>query len=119
MPIPPCQDLWANGAPALTSLSLLRQHLLGFLLQFVIDCLGRTVTVDDTETVSGLEPLEFAGHPALVFEKAVEHVAREAQVHPALPIVQREVLGEIPLDENFRRYFEIEHRIGHQGNAVK
>src|SRR5216117_2318749 len=94
-----------DWSPSSMMFSLACQHLFSFLLQLDVDRFGRTVTVDNAEAISGLQALKLIGHQPLVFEKAVEHVARQAQVHSALPVIQCEILREVPLDEDLGGHF--------------
>src|SRR5688572_18876100 len=87
------------------------QHGLDALLEFREDGVRGAMSVNDREAVKGLQSLELLLDLRLVFQKGIEHVAREAHVHAALPIVEREVLLESALDKFFRRDIEIEHRV--------
>ena len=89
------------------------------LPQFVVDRGVRPFSADDREPVDGLQPTKRVAHRGLIFEEAVEHVPRKPQVHAAFPIVQGLVLSEDPLHQLFRGHFQIEDRIGNEGDAVK
>ncbi len=54
----------------------------------------------------------------LVFDEAGVHVRRAMHVHPGFPIVQHRMFSQISLNENFRTHCQIEHGVGHKGNAV-
>ena len=66
-----------------------------------------------------LHPSEGVAHAALVLQEAVEHVARQAQVHAAFPVVERLLLGEDTLHQLLGPHLQVEHRVGHQRDAVQ
>src|ERR1051325_10550775 len=87
-------------------------------LQIDVDFVGRPVSIHDGEAVGGLEALEMFGHERLVLQETVEHVARQAEVHAAFPIIERGALGEVALHKFLGGDVEVKDRVGHEGDAV-
>src|SRR5882672_5467732 len=89
--------------------SLSCQHNAGFFSQLHVNRFRRAHAIKDRETVDGLQmPKRFFDGP-LVLHEAIEHIARKADIHPALPIVERHVLGEVPLNEFLEWHVEIKY----------
>src|SRR6267142_5532765 len=98
--------------------SLSCQDNAGFFSQFHVDRFRRAHAIKDRETVGGLQmPKSFFDGP-LVLHEAIEHIARKADIHPALPIVERHVLGEVPLNEFLGWHVEIKYSVRFKRNAV-
>src|SRR5262249_44642917 len=68
----------------------------------------RAVLVDHDEAVPPAHAEELLLDLALVADERAEAVAREPEVHPRLPVVERGRLEEVPLDEHVRRDAEVE-----------
>src|SRR5438477_8550917 len=94
------------------------EDLLDVLLQLGVNVLNGAFTVDNRETVSGLQAAKLFFDQRLVLQKAVEHVAGKADVHAAFPVIQRVILLKISLNQLFRRNVEVKDRVGHQRDAV-
>ena len=55
----------------------------------------------------------------LVFQKAVEHVPGESQIHSALPVIQSLIFGEGAADQFFGRNVQVEDGVRGQCEAVE
>jgi hypothetical protein len=86
--------------------------------KIVLDCAGRTVSIDGFETVEFLHGFEFFLDQPLIFDEAGIHVRGPVHIHAGFPIVEHGVLSEISFHENFGAHREIEDCVGHQGDAV-
>ena len=53
------------------------------------DRIHGAIGVHDGEAVGLLQLAEHGLHRHLIFQEAVEHVARQAEVHAAFPVIQR------------------------------
>ena len=76
------------------------------------------MAIHDGKAVSRLHPLELLGHQPLILEKAVEDVARKANVHSTFPIIERGALGHIALHQFFRRDVEVKDRVRNERDTV-
>lgn len=95
------------------------EHRLDFGAELGVDGIHGAMRIDDVKAVGALQCLEGAEHEGLVFEEGIEHVAREADVHAAFPVIEAGIFGEGALDEFFGSDVEIEDGVGHERHAVK
>ena len=58
-------------------------------------------------------------HGALVLHKAIEHITRKTEVHPALPIIERAVLGKAALDQFLGWHVQVKNCIGLERDAIQ
>src|SRR5439155_1413095 len=93
------------------------KHFSDFLFQLVIDGFRRAVAINNREPISTLQLLEFFSDGGLILDEAVEHIAGKAQVHPALPKIQRAILGEVALDQFFGGDVEVKNRVRNEGDS--
>ena len=91
------------------------RYLDNLLFQLVIDGFRRAVAINNREPISTLQLLEFFSDGGLILDEAVEHIAGKAHVHPALPKIQRAILGEVALDQFFGGDVEVKNRVRNEG----
>src|SRR5260370_40326266 len=82
-----------------------------------MDGVGRAHAIKNRETVGGLQMTKSLFDGALILHETVEHIARKADIHPALPIDERHILGEVALNEFLGRDIEIKYCIRFEGDA--
>ena len=78
----------------------------------------RSIPIDGFEAVDSLHGLEFFLNLTLVLDEAAVHVRRPVHVHSRFPIVQNQVLPQVPFNENFRTHGQVKDGVRDERNAV-
>jgi hypothetical protein len=84
----------------------------------MLDPARRTISVNRLEPVEFLHGFEFFLNVSLIFDKAAVHIRRAVHVHSRFPVVQHQVLPQVPFNENSRAHREIKNGIRNERDAV-